>query len=503
MSFTVLTYNILDFNLASNTILRTMSDTHKKKLIDLVTKENIQKMELMYKDYFHSDTKGKSDKNFKRKLWGENIINETSLNLFKTNFNLNLDHIKFEDNKLKIGDDIVQNLKMLMIEYSKDKSKVDELHNIILKMDKEIMDWNVRGHKIAQVIINSGADIVMLQEYGSCHEKKYQLDGKDIRLQDELYDNGYNHIFFLNIKYKKDAPTPEEGKEGVIIYYRRDNFKIATLKQSLKIEERLVIDVDTVNPDYDYLRVFDIDETVINKEIYVKNRDNSIYTDSSTGKKIQFNTNFLVANKRAVGFVKFEHIESKNKVLAITSHLLTDSYDKYGLVKIEELKFVKNKLEELMIAEILNPKIEGVIFGGDFNIRYTKPGKAIPYSDRSIFQSIYSCDFDGTMIIGDRDDKKLFLEDIIKNSPTDIVSSVNGTRKEWIDYIFFNNIALEKKRLIYEILEEGITIPDNIHPSDHIPIMAEFIFKTQSGGYYQKYLKYKQKYIKLKKIVSF
>jgi len=491
-----------------------MSTVHKNKLIELVGEDNIKVMEKIYSKNFHGDTdRDKKDKNFKRKLWGAKIDHDADLDEFKSKFG-NLDHIQYDNEKkqLRISDNLVKNLRMLMQDFAKNKQTVETLHEEILGFNTEVMDWNVRGPNIAQTIIDKNADIVMLQEYGTCHEKEYSNTNK-LTLRLDLYNRGYNCIFFLNPKYKVTDRTTEDGKEGNAIYYKRDKFRIALNPDKPSDEqtpEELIIEVGTAYPKYDYVRAFDIDETVPKDIIYVKDRNNEDYTisDSSSGEekivKVQFNTQHMVGNKRSVGFVKLQEISTGKKVLVGTTHLMTDSYDKFGSIKVEELKLIKNKLLELTIAKILNPQTEGIILGGDFNTKYTDPKKNRAYSDRDIFQSAYGCKFDGTMkIIDDNDNTIITLEDIIKDSPTNIVSSVNGTRKEWIDYIYFSNNTLDKNEIDYEILNLDSVIPDKKHPSDHIPIMSTFKFKEQSGGYYEKYLKYKQKYIKLRNKLNF
>lgn len=515
MDFSVLTYNILDYNLASNTILRTMNIDHKEMLVGLVTEPKIKEMEKSYSLYFHRDTSGKSDKNFKRKLWGAKIDNREDLEKLKETFKLDLSHITYENNSINIRNtdgtiSIVENLRMLMIKYaiekkrkellqtellqtelsqtelSKVKSSATELHEEILAFDETVMNWSVRGPKIAETIKNKNADIVMLQEYGSCHEKIYS-DSKRMTLREDLHCFGYNCIFFLNPKYKVGTKDGD-GRDGSAIYYKRTKFIIApALGTKPQIEEELIVYVNSVNEKYDYVRAFDIDAEVP--------------TTKHTQQNIVQNEHFVIepGNKRSVGFVKLKMIENDKKVLAMTVHLMTDTSDKLGLVKIEELKLIKNKLAELTMVNILDPTSEGIVFGGDFNTKYKYEDKP-RYSDRDIFQSAFGCSFDGLMNINNqKGERVIILEDIIKDNTKEIVSSVNGTRKEWIDYIYFSNNTLSKTQLDFEELNNNIIIPDNDHPSDHIPIMSTFKFKEHiDEPYHKKYLKYKQKYVKLK-----
>ena len=503
MNFTVLSYNILDFNLSSNTVPRTMDVKSFEKINKLDSLpipegktqfsfrnddkgrpitgvKNILNNE--YGTYYHNYTKGLGfmDHNFKRKLWGQNIKSQDEYDKFVSNYG-NVDeykHLTFVDvNTFKFKDTIVKNLKGILdmfyenMELPNDSSIYDE----IIDYDNNISAWSVRGHRVGKKIMEMNADVLLLQEYGPCHDIPFETGQTLYKFLAPVYDC----IFFVNPISSKI----ENG--GVAIYFKRDKFRVSTSdsfkhelkndpslseyrKLDLKKKNAVQILVDSDTSDFKCLHTFDLDKNT----------------------KLDKPEN--LADRRSLGFAKLQLLDSKREVLFITAHLMTDSKDKDGLVKAQELLNVSNYLCDEISKGNISKENDGIVFGGDFNIIFNSEGK--PYGDRGIFGK----DFTGEMHLPCGINLTDTLIDKIDNLSR--ISSVNNTRKDWIDYIFYANL-IHNTTQFDDITD--IYIPNIDHPSDHIPLLSSFGLKPIEGGYYKKYLKYKQKYINLKKTINY
>ena len=467
-SFKVLTYNILDYNLASNAVPRTMDKTNFTSIESTPDGKNtIKTLNDTYGKFHNNSTTGntpaitKNDKNFKRQLWGENIETNDALDTFKGRYGeVDLTHITFvEPNTFSLfGGAGIKNLKGIL-----DSKGVDStIYSAIKSYNDSVNDWDIRGFKISKLIKESNADIVFLQEYGSCHDK--QFTDTDTNTKQTLPESlsEYKFIFFLNPKFKV-APSGE--KDGVIIYYKPTVFNIQLATEGAAAEtDSLVIDTTSDTSKYRLLACFD-------NEVDYRN-------NSANAKPLP------VSDRRSAGFVKLTHIPSNKSVLCINAHLMTDSKDKNGKVKMAEVKLINDKIAEYTGGNLT--ETDGIVFAGDFNTIY-KNG----YNDRGIF----GAGFTGSFSNG--------LTDVFVTTGKErSVSSVNNTRSDWIDYIFSKNLTIET--LDYEELTTGGTvtyIPDATHPSDHIPISCTFKFSGSTTGGRRKRLTKRRKGLRKRRTI--
>jgi hypothetical protein len=157
-SFKVLTYNILDYNLASNAVPRTMDKDNFTRIQSTSDGANtIKTLNDTYGKFHNNSTTGntpaitKNDKNFKRQLWGENITTTDELDMFKGRYGgVDLTHITFvEPNTFSFfGGDGIKNLKGIL-----DSKSVDlTIYTAIKSYNDSVNDWDIRGFKISKLI---------------------------------------------------------------------------------------------------------------------------------------------------------------------------------------------------------------------------------------------------------------------------------------------------------------------------------------------------------------
>jgi exonuclease III len=284
-------------------------------------------------------------------------------------------------------------------------------------------------------------------------------DGEKITLCDSLSGHGYSYLFFV---YPISQTGAEKEREGIAVYYKHRIFNVSSQKngKSVKLDQG-------------------------SGEINVNNSEYQLLES--------INLRLL----RTAGFVKFTHLETNKNLILITTHLISDSRDKDGSHKKEGLKIIKEHIRTIIRNEIYNPAKDSLIFGGDFNIKFYDDSCGKPYCDRNIFG------FDnGIMEVPITETEILRLEDVLIDELDNVerISSVTNTRIDWIDYLFYNNLRLDEKN--YPIILKNYFIPNEVYPSDHIPLNAKFSFIMSESEikseYHKKYIKYKTKYSQLK-----
>ena len=126
-----------------------------------------------------------------------------------------------------------------------------------------------------------------------------------------------------------------------------------------------------------------------------------------------------------------------------------------------------------------------MVFGGDFNANI----RGTTFEERDVLRGVCKGGgrtFDTGYVKGDRGEGKFVWKGVELNDCFEginnmkenekgqaIGSSVNAVRCETIDYIFSNREVLARNQFVVEGLEGGI--PDEMNPSDHLPVIAQLL----------------------------
>jgi endonuclease/exonuclease/phosphatase family metal-dependent hydrolase len=300
----------------------------------------------------------------KRKLWGSDFKTVDELNLLK---GVGYDHIVFNSpntfhynlpNDRSHGT-VLQNFKSILDNFfifsGKDPNADEnsQIYKDIIKYNNTISDWKIRGYKISQKIKSINADIVFLEEYGSCHDKKFTNDLGNEQTLEESLSPEYVFLFFLNPKFK----TRHSGeKDGIAIYFKPSIFRFThsdpldTIVYPIS-GNGIVIDTESVFPQYGLLKCIDI-----HKNLPLTELDNSVLP------LVKIN------DRRSFGIVNLTHILTGKRIIFIIVHLMTDTKDADGRIKKEELKCVFDTLASLQDNKMIyDPLNDGLVFAGDFN----------------------------------------------------------------------------------------------------------------------------------------
>ena len=302
----VLSYNILDVELESNFVPRTMHPScinainnsspnerfiSEKTPIQIITDAYLQ---------FHKGFNGIS-KSDTRKLWAK------------------------EDTT---GDETkpYRNLKQNLIDIF-DNEKANELYNLIKSINYSWVEN--RLDRVYEKIIKDNPDIICLQEYGNCKDltnttqsggttfpNNETRDSRQIiegSLSDKLTFKGYTYQLFSYNPEKKD------GDDGVAIFYKGNVFDSSIVK--------IYIDMDKENQD-----------------------NYNIYT-----------------TQRGCGLLELTLRDTNQKVVICTTHIQTSSNekvpgDKYA-IRRGELQFIKDHINSKY-----GSTNDMVIFCGDLNL---------------------------------------------------------------------------------------------------------------------------------------
>ncbi len=453
--FTLVTYNILDVELESNFVPRTMKKSNADQLKEIKLNNASLKNLYGYKDSikdlfalaegmytaFHSggkfidkETKENITKTKSRILWGSATSFDTSENSKDGKVIHNLRGLL--DAKFLEG--LVVNIP--------EQSKLDEIFKNIEEENNDVRDWKInRGNKILEKITEQPPDIICLQEYGNSKrlhiggtesttpanppnnqvKTREELDNDESNnpeagsLASKLIDNRYTYRFF---GYNPDT---KNGDDGVAIFFKTGVF------ESPKFES------------------IDMDADVPTKVSELIEKDSKIKKYTAL---------------RRCGMVTLKHTPSGQTVTVCTAHLQSSSNEpKNGEYFVKELELTK-------IAEKFKEINGNIIFCGDFNLELVKDKDETPVTIS-----------DGNIQL----DKDKFTYDtnnsIARITPSDSdfkYTSNAGTRTEYLDYVFSN---LDGKIITPPPPTEGKTMPNESEPSDHIMITAQFTIPTNQS----------------------
>lgn len=165
-----------------------------------------------------------------------------------------------------------------------------------------------------------------------------------------------------------------------------------------------------------------------------------------------------------------KNIAAQNKdsmfILAVSAHLERNPEEaKKEYDRKQQIEHVFFELAEL-ITKLrqegdINVHNLAIVFGGDFN--------ALPTSASMVFL---------------QENYKPMANAFFREVSLDWCSTATEARTMWIDYLWYDSDLLALVDTFVEnlcrkdsLIDKGIAIPDLDHPSDHIPVYAEFIWK--------------------------
>ena len=427
----VLSYNILDVELESNFVPRTMNNKSKDAInkadflsgyaipINTKTDNKMTKFEIIEEAYkpFHSGKFHKEGKSAARRVWGqeEPYTNGENKNLIQTLIDL-------------FGNETTD---------EKLPGKATELYNTIKGGN---FSWvEKRLERVYQKIIENDPDIICLQEYGNCKDLPKQKGGTTFP-KNQQTDNASeitegslpDKLTFKGYIYKLFSYNPDKsnGDDGVAIFYKGDVFESTVPK--------IYLDMD---------------------------KDN------------QENYNYYTT-QRGCGLLELTIKNTKQNVIICTTHIQTLSNEK-GPTKYEirsgELESIKNYINE----KYKNPN-DTVIFCGDFNLDLNKPADKAVVDDFEKDNILRRIKYN----VNNNNNNALFSLSNDNKGGDDIglVTSYPSGRKEYIDYFFTNcggTVSGDYKNL-KDITD---TIPNGTdQPSDHIPILLTIDFPQKPNG---------------------
>jgi endonuclease/exonuclease/phosphatase family metal-dependent hydrolase len=448
-SLKILSYNILDVELESNFVPRSMHPSSIKAIIQAtpstdfvfpVKDEKTQTiMNVLGNAYlpFHKGFKTTAgveiNKTASRELWAkENVTKE------ETAPNRNL----------------IQKLTDIFgfEEAARLYKEIKDFNDANNKWDAP--NGNNRLNRVFKKIISYDADIICLQEYGNCkdlpNKSKMQLEfekplnnvstfayqenvnndqnavPENGSLANKLMLKGYHYKLFSHNPYKND------GDDGLAIFYKDETF--------IREDNKTYVDMDADNKQKSYI-------------------------DKKTDKPKYYET------QRGCGLIELTTRNSPSqKVVICTTHIQTstnepnpkggDGYE----IRRGELEYIKKHIKDTYTTGT------PVIFCGDLNLDLNTKDKGVI-----------------------DDFEKDFLTRI-KSRPTDddlgLVTSYPSLRQEYLDYFFTNcggTVTGDYKPMSDVVAAKKAGNPDVIpnssdQPSDHIPILLTIVLPPQKGG---------------------
>ena len=463
--FTVTTYNMLARSLGTNTIpwVMDVSPTIQRKIEQASSYEsftewvdNVLKPE--YMQHFH---KNFASGNYAamRRFWGAPVCQSAR------DIPNDLDGLEWIDED-RVSYTIKQNatesthVATTMRGTSKKALPHDlfeSFFNEVISKEEGIYSWSTRGPRIFETILRNAPDIIAIQEY-DCHDvqAEYRKPGCIESFSEAMGASGYSGVFLKDPLLGRDPPS------GLGVFWMDKAFEALDGTSGIK-------SLDCGKQAFD--------NSVLNVDL----EEHWHPTKSENWEAVMMKA----SDRRNGGLCRLRHKQSGRKVAFCTAHLMTKSRDgpktnKFpGEVRACELAALKGLVESNAQAD------EAVVLTGDFNTDAKEALAVFAGKFESLSHPGTSCEFETGF---DRSTKTFkwgshVLEDAFVQSHQwgngvgegKHCTSRNANRIEWIDYIFHDGKQLYPMELT-KCATPPALIPDEQHPSDHLPLTAKFRF---------------------------
>jgi exonuclease III len=469
---TVVSYNILDVELESNFVPRTI-DNESKKMLQNILLDNSKipdnllvsdKSKIhtlydlagnLYSSAFHAggifEGGIELKKSDARKAWGNEIAREFSKG----------DKITYNLRKM-LTYDFIKEIRNESISFTEDDSNY--IFDHILKVNNEQRKWSIRSKKIVERLKNSKADIICLQEYGNCKNKSMVDDtiiGEDASEGDNLKYSDLNKRLSLDTTEQQNAKT------------RKNTLPYELIK--LGYEYRFFgYNADTRNGD-DGVAIFYKKDKFSFKDHVSIGMDSEVVTKYEKTKK-------PYKSLRRAGLLVLEQPSAKNHIIICTAHLQSDSNeqennpsDKKYPVKSLELKAISTQLKESYNVDGYNNP--AIIFCGDFNLKKdVLESSSISGLGAKTFELVSEPNTDTekeknkTPADSLSEAKELFALSRVEGTP-EFKFTTYSSRSEYIDYFYSNRKGIIDTTEVYQDEKE---MPNETEPSDHIMLTCKF-----------------------------
>ncbi len=499
--FSILTYNILQKSLGSNSIpwVMTVSPEFEARFeatmreakgasAGIKTFKDLQKSVLSpsYLKHFHKNAAiGNTHamrQFFPREIQSQNDIPK-------------LLEIRFEGKPNTfsyVGDDgtrvIAKTLRGLLEQALPAELAADTFAEV-MRLENSVFSWTTRGPRIMNEILRRGRipsrpkdrpSIVVLTEYDA-HNAVADYDQDGVSELNEtfkkgIHDEGYDGVFFA-------GPTPTSG---LGVWWDRSVFNYDLKFDVLTLHSNSFFP-DAMNPT---CANFDMKE-----RWHLVKRGGVAETKASL---------IPIENRRGVGMVRLHHVATGRYVWVIAVHMMTRSRDKRGKVAYPgEVRAGELAMIRSLCSKLIKPG-ESVVFSGDFN---TEPSdiavwkgeiKAADPSTTTPKTVTFDTGFDSTvrrlrwplriaratveLQEAFESEHRWGADDGSSDKP---YTSLSAARREWIDYVFYSRNTLQPAgKQPPPAKSDCNQMPNERDPSDHRPLECAFVFRDarQASG---------------------
>jgi endonuclease/exonuclease/phosphatase family metal-dependent hydrolase len=385
----------------------------------------------------------------------------------------------------------------------------------VIGLEERVFSWNVRGPRIFQTIFGvndvvskeeqqqkqqqpppypNTADIIALQEY-DFHNVVANYRGTDDDDDDETFAQAmacmdYDGAFFKDPLQGKYPPS------GLGVFWNKHVFETVTKVEGIESLECCCDKSGFQGAAANY----DLQE-----------KWHSIKNNNSNDNNNKESELLKPADRRNAGFCRLRHKATGKIVTVCATHLMTTSRDGPktnrfpGEVRAGEIARIRKLVQEfcchqednddaLLLVGDLNTdaKDAKTVFGGEimsssygnddppppplmFDTGFNAATSSFQWGSRSMVDAFEHQHQWGTQEDEDDDDDD---DAITSKKKKKYCSSRNASRIEWIDYVFYDQHRLKCHHVAESLVRVPPTqIPNEIHPSDHLPLFASFEFK--------------------------